>query len=90
MSYLFVRHKVRNFEEWKPVYDSHEAARRKAGLTEKHLFRDAEDPTEVTLLFEASDDSKARAFVASDDLREAMKNAGVLGKPDIHLLRTAK
>jgi hypothetical protein len=90
MSYLLVRHKLRNFEEWKRVYDGHEAARRKAGLTEKYLFRDAEDPTEVTLLFEASDDSKARAFATSDDLREAMKNAGVLGKPDIHLLRTAK
>jgi hypothetical protein len=33
----------------------------------------------VTLLFETTDDTEAKAFVTSDDLREAMKEAGVVG-----------
>lgn len=90
MSFLFVRHKVQNFDQWKPIYDSHEPTRRKAGLTEKHLFRDKDDPTQVTLLFETKDDTKAQAFVTSADLRETMTRAGVVGKPEIRFLRTDK
>jgi hypothetical protein len=44
----------------------------------------------VTLLFETTDDTEAKAFVTSDDLREAMKDAGVVGKPEIHFLKSAK
>jgi hypothetical protein len=90
MSFLYVRHKVQNFDKWKPIYDNNKPERNKAGLTEKHVFRDSDDPSEVTLLFETTDDTKAKAFVTSDDLREAMKEAGVVGKPEIHFLRSAK
>jgi len=30
---------------------------------------------------------KAKAFAASDDLREAMKKSGVSDKPDVYFLR---
>jgi hypothetical protein len=38
-------------------------------------------------LFAARDLRKARAFVASDDLREAMQRVGVVDVPDIHFLK---
>jgi hypothetical protein len=45
-----------------------------------------EDPNEVILLFKAEDLNRAKAFAASDDLRERMQKIGVLDKPDIHFL----
>jgi hypothetical protein len=60
----------------KPVYDAHLPAREKAGLKEEHLFRNADNPNEVLLLFTVEDSGKAQAFTASDDLRLAMEKAG--------------
>jgi len=85
--HMLVRHKVADFAKWKPVYDAHSSARQKAGLKEEHLFRNAEDPNEVLLLFSMQDVDKAKAFAASDDLREAMKKSGVSDKPDVYFLK---
>jgi hypothetical protein len=87
MQYVLARHKVADFAKWKPHYDSHLPARQKASLKELHLLRNADDPNEVILLFEADDLQKAREFAASADLREAMQKAGVVDKPDIYFLR---
>ena len=85
-SFLFIRHRVRDFSEWKRGYDAHLPKRTEAGLTEKHLFRGANDSNEVVLLFEAKDLSRAKAFAESVDLRERMQKLGVLDKPDIYFL----
>lgn len=85
-SYLLVRHKVSDFAQWKRGYDAHLPRRAEAGLTEKYLLRDAQDPNEVTLFFEAQDIQRAKAFVESADLRETMQKIGVVDKPDIRFL----
>jgi hypothetical protein len=85
-SYLLIRHKVRDFSEWKRGYDAHLPKRTEAGLTEKHLLRGASDANEVILLFQAEDLGRAKAFAESPDLRQTMQNVGVLDKPDIYFL----
>jgi hypothetical protein len=85
MQYVLVRHKVADFSKWKPAYDAHLGARQKAGLKEKHLLRNMENPNEVILLFEAEDVQKVKEFANSSGLRE-MQNAGVIDKPDIYFL----
>ena len=84
--HLLVRHKVADFAKWKPVYDDHLPARQKAGLKEVHLLRNIENPNEVILLFSVEDPDKAKAFAASDDLRQAMEKGGVSDKPDVYFL----
>ena len=86
MTHLLVRHNVADFAKWKPVYDAHLAVRQKAGLREKNLLRNVDNPNEVVLLFETEDLKRAQAFTESSDLREAMQKAGVVGKPDILFL----
>ena len=85
-SYLLVRHKVREFSEWKRGYDAHLPKRSEAGLTEKYLLRGAQDPNEVIMLFEARDLNHAKAFAESADLKETMQKVGVMDKPDIYFL----
>ncbi len=84
--HMLVRHKVSDFAKWKPVYDEHASARQNAGLRELHLLRNTENPYEVILLFSVEDPEKAKAFAASDDLRQAMQKAGVSDKPDVYFL----
>jgi len=86
-NFMIVRHNARDYSEWKTSYDAHEPIRAAAGLTEKHVLQDADDPNVVTLIFEAEDLKRAEEFSNSDDLREAMQKAGVVGKPDIYFLK---
>jgi hypothetical protein len=86
MPYLLVRSKASDFSKWKPEYDAHLAARQKARLKQEYLLHNLDDPNEIILLFEAEDVQKAREFVNSSDLREAMQKAGVVDKPDFYFL----
>ncbi len=86
LTHVLVRHKVRDYSVWKRVYDAHLPKRLEAGLTEKYLFRDANDTNEVITLFEAKDLGRAKAFIESLDLRETMEKAGVIDKPDVYYL----
>ena len=85
-SFMLIRHKVRDFPEWKRGYDAHLPKRVEAGLTEKHLLPGAHDENEVVLLFEAKDLNRAKAFADSADLRQTMQKVDVLDKPDIYFL----
>jgi hypothetical protein len=87
MNYILIRHKVADFAKWKPVYDAHGSARADAGLKEERLLRNIDNPSEVVLLFSASDLNKTKQFAASDDLRQRMQQAGVNDKPDIWFLK---
>jgi hypothetical protein len=86
MALVIIRHKVNDFAAWKKVFDSHASAQSASGLSNPRLFRSADDPTEIVILFDAADTSKAKQFAASSDLRSAMASAGVIDKPDIHIL----
>ncbi len=86
MIHMLIRHKVGDFAKWKLVYDAHASARQSAGLKELHLLRNTENSNEVILLFSAEDPDKAKAFAASDDLRQVMQKAGVTDKPDVYFL----
>jgi hypothetical protein len=86
MVHVLVRHKVQDFDKWKPAYDAHQQARAAAGLQELHLWHNIDDPNEIVLLFEAADVKEAKAFARSSDLKERMRDAGVMGAPDIFFL----
>ena len=87
MIYVMVRHQVADFGKWKSAYDAHAPARTKAGLKELNVLRNIDNPDEIVLLFSADDLGKAKAFTASQDLREAMEKAGVKDKPDVWFLQ---
>ena len=86
-NYMVIRHTVSDFSAWKTAYGAHETARSAAGLTEKHLLQDADNANQVVIMFEADDLKRAEDFSRSDDLRETMQKAGVVGKPDIYFLK---
>jgi hypothetical protein len=82
MAMMIIHHRVQNYETWRPVYDAHEPVRNAAGLSNGRVFRSAEDPDDLVILFDMADRQKAEAFVASENLKVAMQRSGVQGKPD--------
>lgn len=89
MRYLLLRHQVKDYDRWRPMYDAHKFARDMAGLDEEYIFRDAGDPNLVTILYRASDIEMARMFAESPELLEKMKQAGVMDKPEMCVLNKA-
>lgn len=89
MPHLLIRHKVQDYDAWKPAFDEHGAFRRSAGSRGGLVFRNAEDPNEVLILLEWENLEGARQFTAADDLRETMQRAGVADQPDFYLLEEA-
>ena len=86
MVYMLVRHKVKDYAKWKPIFDQHGATRRAGGSRGATLFRSHDNPNEIVILFEWTDATKARQFADSKNLRETMERAGVVNKPDVVVL----
>ena len=90
MPYSLLRHKVEDYERWKPVFDEHVPAFTQSGSKGGRLFRNADDPNEVVILLEWDALENARQFYGSDDLRETMQRAGVAEQPDIFFLEVVE
>ena len=90
MGMLIVRHKVKDYGKWRPVFDRHARAQKAAGLTNPRVFCSSDDKNEVVILFDTDDTKNAKDFVASPDLKETMAKAGVVDSPSFHFLESAE
>ncbi len=78
---MFVRHKVNDYAAWRKVYDDFD--NQSMGVIAHAVYRGADDPSDVTVTHDFDSLEAAKALAGSDELREAMGNAGVVGEPDI-------
>ena len=89
MVHVIIRHKVADYGQWKQVFDSHLGGRMAAGESGSRVFQSCDDPRDITIISDWDSVEHARRFVASDDLKAAMKKAGVAGEPDINYVQDA-
>jgi hypothetical protein len=80
---LYVRHTVMDYVKWRRAFDDHNAVRERYGISVNRVQHAAANPLEIIISLEAKDLARAREFVDSDDLRNAMLRAGVTGRPEI-------
>lgn len=86
MTYMFIRHKVNDYDTWKAAFDKFTGFRKSAGEKSYRILRHQEDPNNIYLFFEWDSLDNARKFIDSADLKEAMRRAGVSEQPEIHFL----
>jgi heme-degrading monooxygenase HmoA len=86
MTNLLIHSTVEDYAKWKSVFDEYATNRKTSGSKGGELFRSADNPNEITILFEWDVLDNARQFTQSDDLRQAMQRAGVVGRPDLYFL----
>lgn len=88
MTSLLCRNRVADFSKWKAIFASHAQAHRDAGLQLRSLWRAVENPNNVFFLFEVTDASRARAFIANPAAAEAAQASGVI-EGEYHFLESA-
>ena len=68
---LTIHHKVKDYAEWRIVYDGHEKSRVLAGITNGRVFRSAEDPNDLVILQDVADvDHFAERLISVDRVDE--------------------
>jgi heme-degrading monooxygenase HmoA len=87
MPYLLIRHKVKDYEQWKSAFDAYSVTRQANGSRGGQLFRNASDANELVVLLEWDVLEKARQFAQSVEWREVMQRAGVVGHHTIAFLK---
>ena len=80
---MFIKAKVRAYDDWKPGYDEFAQKRKEKGVTAAGVYRDVSDPNLVTVTHQVADLAAAQAFAGWEELRSAMMKGGVERAPDI-------
>ncbi len=78
---VLVTHKVKDRAAWKTAFDNHRQLRTDNGIREILVGNSIDDPNMVTISFAITDPEKAKAFMASKELKDHMAQAGVEGAP---------
>ena len=86
---MLVQHKVKDFANWKKVYDSQAALRASSGELSDQIYHNASDPNQLILVFKWNSVENAQKFAQSPELKAAMEKAGVAGPPTITFLNEA-
>ncbi len=89
MAYVHVRHRVKDFAAWKSVFDNAIKMRKTSGEKSYQVLQPENDPNNLVLLFEWDSLANARKFLASTELKSAMKQAGVIEEPEVYFLKEA-
>ena len=86
MASMLVQHKVKDFADWKNVYDSVADLRASNGELSDQIYREASDPNSLTIVFKWDSLANAQKYAQSPELKAAMEKAGVEGPPKIYFL----
>ena len=80
-AYVIVTHPVKDFGAWKIVFDEFEQLRKEAGELTAVVLRHADDPNVVRGLNTWTSVDAAKAFIASEEIKKGMGEAGVTAPP---------
>jgi quinol monooxygenase YgiN len=90
MTTAIALHRVRDYEAWRPVYDSLDGARSAAGVTHQEVLRSQDDLNFVIVRHDFVDRAAADSFFASPEVKQGMAEAGVdTSTLQIHLAEPA-
>ena len=84
MSYVMINHKVANYAKWKRVVNAAKAWRKASGEKSLYVCRNNKNPNDLMVWCEWDSAAGMQKFMKSPELGERMKEAGVIGKPEIH------
>jgi hypothetical protein len=83
-------HEVKNFSEWRLVFDSDEKRRLKAGIRMNKVYQAVDNPNKITMIGKASSLEAFQKFMSDPDLKEKMEMGGVISMPDVRFVTRAK
>ena len=85
MALLAVQHTVRDYPNWRAVYDTLEEMQRDWGVTTASVHQLASVPNTVLVLRCFATVAQAQGFLTNRELLDAMQRAGVEGAPRVEI-----
>jgi quinol monooxygenase YgiN len=82
-----VIHEVKDYDAWKPVFDSDVEARKQAGIVGEGVMRGVDNDKLLMIYMPATDAEKVKAMTESKELKAKMKEGGVKGKPTVLIFK---
>ena len=73
MATMLIQQKIKDFAEWKKVYVSVAGLRAANGELSDQIYRDASDPSKLTIVFKWYSRANAQKWAQSPELKAAMR-----------------
>jgi quinol monooxygenase YgiN len=86
---ILIQHTVKDYAEWKKVFDSAIDMRKSMGELSAQVYRDASEPNKITVMNKWNSLANAQKFANHPELKAAMEKAGVVGAPTVYFLNEA-
>jgi heme-degrading monooxygenase HmoA len=86
MATLIIHLKAKDYPAFRKVFDDMTPTRTSFGGTGHKVLQSPSDPNEITILSDWKSLEQAKVYAASNDLKEAMMNAGVISQPELSFL----
>ena len=80
---VIISHQVEDFDAWLAVYDGADEMRSQGGIVGHAVNRLVDDPSTVIVYNQAESFDALRSMMASEELKAAMKEAGVSSEPEV-------
>jgi hypothetical protein len=84
---MVVEFSIKDYASWRPVFDGAEPARAKVGVTNPRVFRSADKPERLLVLFDTANVKQGRAWMTSATVKSDWEIGGVVGVPTFRFLR---
>jgi hypothetical protein len=80
---MVVSHSVTDFDKWLEGYNASEEMMKASGISNGTVHRHVDDPNMVTVTLFTKNHDSAKKYIQSEELKTAMKEAGVTSDPEI-------
>lgn len=88
MSFLISTVEVEDYDKWRAVFDEGEQSRRQHSMNGGRVYQDVGNPNLVTVIIEGGL-SGMQEYGDSQELKDSMSNAGILGPPKLSFVEDA-
>jgi hypothetical protein len=83
---VIVTHEIKNYSDWRKVFDADEVNRAKAGFKTSGVFHSVDNSKMITIIGEVPGVEAIKSFMSNPELKAAMERGGVIGMPDVKIL----
>ncbi len=84
---MAVEFSIKDYAAWRPVFDGAAADRMAAGVSNARVFRDADRPDRMLVIFDVASKQKGTAWMKSATVRADWQKGGVVGEPVYRFLK---
>lgn len=82
-----IKQRVADFQRWKNVFDTLQAARSAGGISGVRVGHSVSDPCEVHLYAFVADPETYSKFVKSSALLDKLRSGGLIGSPEVLMVK---